>query len=94
MGKVLDHLRSAQFIDEDGNKTGGSRVALIVAPGRPRWLGYAFFLAVFITAAVLALGLIDLGGDMIQIIGVVAMLGAVLGALEVWRGRPLSLRRR
>ena len=42
----------------------------------------------------MALGLVDLGGDfggdLVQIVGVVAMFGAAFGAWEVWRGKPPS----
>jgi hypothetical protein len=94
VGQLVDHLKSPQFTDADGNATGPARMAMVVAPGRPRWLGYAFYLAGFILSAVMATGLIelgdDMGGDLVQIIGVVGMLGAVYGAWEVWRGKPPS----
>jgi len=96
MSQLADHLRSPQFTDADGHATGPARMAFFVAPGRPRWLGYAFYLAGFVLSAVLALGLFDfgdeIGGELIQIIGVVGMFGAVYGSWEVWRGRPPSLR--
>jgi hypothetical protein len=96
MGQFSDHLRSPQFTDEDGNATGTTRMAMVVAPGKPRWLGYAFYLAGFVLGAVLASGLIDLGEemgtDLLRIIGVVGMIGAVYGVWEVWRGKPPSAR--
>jgi hypothetical protein len=94
VGQLVDHLKSPQFTDADGNATGPARMAMVVAPGKPRWLGYAFYLAGFILGAVMATGLIELGdemgGDLVQIVGVVGMLGAVYGSWEVWRGRPPS----
>ena len=94
MGQLVDHLKSPQFTDADGNATGPARMAMVVAPGKPRWLGYAFYLAGFVVGAVMALGFIDIGGvmgaDLVQIIGVVSMLGAIYGAWEVWRGKPPS----
>ena len=96
MGQLTEHLQSPQFTDADGNATGPARVAFFVAPGKPRWLGYAFYLAGFVLGAVLALGIVDIGdemgSDLIRIIGVVGMIGGVYGAWEVWRGRAPSLR--
>ncbi len=96
MGQLVDHLRSPQFTDEDGNATGPTRMAMVVTPGKPRWLGYAFYLAGFVLGTVLALGLIDIGEemgtDLVQIIGVVGMIGAVYGIWEVWRGKPPSFK--
>ena len=95
MGSISEHLKSPQFTDAAGKATGPPRVVFFVAPGRPRWLGYAFYLAGFILGAVLALGVIDtgeMGGDLLQIIGVVGMLGAVYGCWEVWRGRAPSFK--
>lgn len=96
MGQLIDHLQSPQFTDAEGNATGPARMAFFVAPGRPRWLGYAFYLVGFVLGAILALGIVDIGeeigSDLIQIIGVVGMFGAVYGAWEVWRGRAPSLR--
>jgi hypothetical protein len=96
MGQLADHLKSPQFTDADGNATGPARMTFVVAPGKPRWLGYAFYLTGFILGAVMATGLIELGdemgGDLLQIVGVVAMLGAVYGAWEVWRGKAPSAR--
>ena len=95
MSQIAEHLRSPQFTDADGEATGPARVTFFVAPGRPRWLGYLFYGSGFLLGLVLALGVLDLdsmGGDFVQIIGVVGMLGAVIGALEVWRGVPWSLR--
>ncbi len=95
MSRLMAHLQSPQFTDADGARTGGGRVAFFVAPGRPRWLGYAFYAAGFLLGLVLALGLFEIGGeggqDLVRIIGVVGMVGAVFGAWEVWRGTPLSL---
>jgi len=94
--RLLEHLRSPQLVDTEGNATAPARVSFVVAPGKPRWLGYAFFLGASALSAVLAFGLIDVGGDMggdlVSIIGVVGMIGAVYGAFEVWRGRPISIR--
>jgi hypothetical protein len=94
VGQLADHLRSPQYTDDEGNSTAPARVPMIVAPGRPRWLGYAFCLAAFILGAVLALGILDLGetigSDLVRIIGIVSMLGAVYGAWEIWRGKPFS----
>ena len=96
MGRIAEHLRSPQFVDADGKPTGPSRVSFIVTPGRPRWLGYAFYVAGFLLGAVLALGVVDTGNEMgrelLQIIGVVGMFGAVYGCWEIWRGRALSAR--
>ena len=95
MEQLREHLDSPQFTDREGNATGSARFALMVAPGKPRWLGYLFYLITFLISAVLALGLIDVGGemgaDLVRILGVVGMLGAVYGAWEVWYGRTLSL---
>ncbi len=49
---------------------------MVVAPGRPRWLGYTFYLATFLVATVWlwassTLG-DDIGGDLVRIVGVVA----------------------
>ena len=96
MSAVEDHLRSPQFTDPDGDPTGTARVTFFVAPGRPRWLGYLFYLGGFVLGLVLALGLIDPGGtigsDLIVIIGVVGMFGAVYGTWEIWHGSQPSLR--
>ena len=96
MTALSEHLRSPQFTDADGAPTGPSRVTFFVAPGRPRWLGYAFYLATFTLSVVLALGVVDtgdeMGRDIIQIVGVVGMFGAVYGSWEVWRGRAPSIR--
>jgi hypothetical protein len=96
VGQLADHLRSPQFTDENGDATGPTRMAMVVAPGKPRWLGYAFYVVGFVLGAVLATGLIDIGeqmgSDLVQIIGVVGMIGAVYGAWEVWRGKPPSAR--
>jgi hypothetical protein len=43
----------------------------------------------FVVGAILAFGLIDIGDDFGTIIGIVAMLGAAYGALEVYRGKPI-----
>jgi len=96
MGQLADHLRSPQFTDSEGNPTGPARMAMVVAPGKPRWLGYAFYLGTFVFGAILAFGLIDIGdsmaGELAQIVGVVSMFGAVYGAWEVWRGKAPSLK--
>jgi hypothetical protein len=96
MGQLIDHLKSPQFTDADGNASGPVRMTMVVAPGRPRWLGYAFYLSTFIVATVMALGLVDLGGDfggdLVQIVGLVAMFGAAFGAWEVWRGSAPSVK--
>jgi hypothetical protein len=96
MGQLVDHLKGPQFTDADGNPTAPARVAFFVAPGKPRWLGYAFYAAGFILGAVLALGVVDIGEDigrdLIQIIGVVGMFGAVYGSWEIWRGRAPSIK--
>ena len=93
---LSEHLRSPQFTDADGQATGQGRVPVLVAPGRPRWLGYLFYLGTFVIGALLALGLIEAGNeagtDLLRIFGAVAMFGAVFGAWEVWRGRPFSPR--
>ena len=96
MARLAEHLRSPQLTDADGNATGSARVAFFLAPGRPRWLGYAFYGAGFLLGLVLALGIFEMGDeigrDLVRIIGVVGMIGAVLGSIEVWRGVPFSLR--
>jgi hypothetical protein len=96
LSSIVEHLQSPQFTDAEGKSTGPARVTFFVAPGRPRWLGYAFYLAAFVLGAVLALGIVDIGDQMsreiIGIIGVVGMLGAVYGCWEVWRGRAPSIR--
>jgi len=96
MSALAEHLRSPQFTDADGAPTGSSRVAFFVAPGRPRWFGYVFYLAAFVLSVVLALGVVDtgdeMGRDIIQIIGLVGAFGAIYGCSEVWRGRALSVR--
>ncbi len=43
MGQLIEHLQSPQFTDTDGNATGPARMAFFVAPGKPRWLGYAYY---------------------------------------------------
>ena len=96
MSRMAEHLRSPQFTDADGNHTGPSRVPFLAAPGRPRWLGYAFYLGGFVLGALLALGVVDtgdqMGRDLLQIIGVVGMFGAVYGCWEIWRGGAPSLK--
>jgi len=96
MGQFIEHLQSPQFTDAEGNATGPARMAFFVAPGKPRWLGYAFYAVGFVLGAVMALGIFDIGdemgSDLVQIIGVVGMFGAVYGCWEVWRGRAPSLR--
>lgn len=96
MGRLIDHLKSPQSTDADGNPTGPVRMTMVVAPGKPRWLGYAFYLSTFAVGVVMALGLVDVGGvmgsDLVQIVGVVAMIGAMYGAWEVWRGRAPSVK--
>jgi len=96
MGQLADHLRSPQFTDADGNATGPARMAFFVAPGKPRWLGYAFYGAGFVLGLVMVLGVFDLGeeigSDLVRIIGVVGMFGAIYGSWEIWRGRPPSLK--
>jgi hypothetical protein len=96
MSVLAEHLRSPQFTDADGAPTGPSRVTFFVAPGRPRWLGYAFYLAAFVLSVVLALGVVDtgeeMGRDIFQIIGIVGAFGAIYGCWEVWRGRAPSVR--
>lgn len=95
-GRLGTHLRSPQFTTEDGQASGQARVPVFVAPGRPRWLGYLFYLGAFVVGGALALGLIEAGNeagtDLLRILGAVAMFGAVFGAWEVWRGRPFSPR--
>ena len=96
MSQLVDHLRSPQFTDADGNATGPARMAFVVAPGKPRWLGYAFYGAGFILGLVMVLGVFDLGdemgSDLVRIIGIVGMFGALYGCWEVWRGRAPSLK--
>ena len=93
MSRVTDHLRSPQPGDSEATKGGAFGLGLVLGPGKPRWLGYGFFLAGFILGAVLLLGVVDVGGDigldLVRIIGAVGMLGAVLGALEVYRGQRI-----
>jgi len=91
MGKLADHLLGPQAGDPEKKGAGALGLGLVLGPGKPRWLGYGFFLAGFILGAVLLLGLVDIGsdGDLVAIIGAVGMIGAVLGALEVWRGKPI-----
>ena len=52
---ISEHLRSPQLTDTDGQATGQGRVPVLVAPGRPRWLGYLFYLGTFVVGAGLAL---------------------------------------
>jgi|GEM_PF-4499942 len=96
MGRLTEHLRSPQLTDADGNATGSARMAFFVAPGSPRWLGYAFYATGFALGLVMTLGIFDLGeemgSDLLRIIGVVGMFGAAYGSWEVWRGRPPSLK--
>ena len=94
--QVTAHLLAPQFTDGAGRATGQGRVPFLVAPGRPRWLGYVFYLGAFLVGVALALGLVEAGNeagsDLLRILGVVAIFGALLGAWEVWRGRPFSPR--
>ena len=96
MGQLSDHLRSPQLTDADGNPTAPARMAMVVAPGKPRWLGYVFYLGTFVLGAILAFGIVNIGdsmaGDLARIVGVVTMFGSVYGAWEVWRGKALSLK--
>ncbi len=96
MGRLAEHLRSPQFTDAEGNPTGPARVTFVVAPGKPRWLGYAFYGAGFILGLVMLLGVFELGdemgSDLVQIIGAAGMFGAIYGSWEIWRGRPPSLK--
>lgn len=96
MSSISEHLHSPQFVDANGDPTGPSRVTFFVAPGRPRWLGYAFYVAGFLLGAVLALGIVDSAAEtglgLLQIIGIVGMFGAIYGCWEIWRGRAPSLR--
>ena len=62
MGQLVDHLKSPQFTDADGNATGPARMAMVVAPGKPRWLGYAFYLAGFVVATCDGKDTLDGGG--------------------------------
>ena len=94
--EIVEHLKSAQFTDAEGRATGPGRIPFLVAAGRPRWLGYLSYVSVLLLGLLLASGLVEAGNeagtDLLRIIGVVAILGALFGVWEVWRGRQFSPR--
>ena len=69
--------------------SGQMGLGLVLGPGRPRWLGYGFFLGGFILGAILAFGIVEIADDFGAVIGIVGMLGAAYGMLEVYRGKPI-----
>ena len=47
-GEIVEHLQSPQFTDAEGQVTGQGRIPFLGAGGRPRWLGYLFYVSVLL----------------------------------------------
>ena len=75
--------------EKRGGGSGWMGLGLVLGPGRPRWRGYGLYLGGFILGAILAFDIVRVGDDFGVVIGIVAMLGAAYGALEVYRGKPV-----
>ena len=95
---VLEHLRSPQFMTEDGRPTRlvrESRFAWmwwVLAPGTPRWVGYLTCLVIVGVASVLLVASDDvITGLYVPLILIGA---AIYGLVEVWRGKPIWSRDR
>ena len=92
---LVEHLKSPQFMTEDGHPTNRNRFARmtrVLAPGTPRWVGYLTCLVIFGVASVLLVASDDVITG--RYVPILLFGSAIYGLLEVWRGKPFWSRDR
>ena len=92
---LVEHLKSPQFLTEDGRPTNRNRFARmtrVTAPGTPRWVGYVTGLAILVVGLLTLFAYPDAVVGLV--IGLILIGSAVYIWLEVRRGIPFRSRDR
>jgi len=88
----MEHLRSPQFIDADGEPTNSARAGLLYGSGVPRWRGYVFWSVIAVVGLVLIFTGEGALTNLLTLAGILFVAVALVAVLGVWRGRPLIRR--